>query len=187
MNLALRRSRGWSKRGTQAIVTVQSARGVSHTIIGAISALGVVNLSMRESGNTKKRKVVGATKRKAPEDRLSVPKGTTGGHYLQFLNDTMDIMDDFPEMKGYCIIIENAPIHVPKLIDPVITKRGYTPIYLPPYSPELNPIEQFWAAVKGKVKRNKLSDLETLTSRITEAAEAIPVQHIRGFVQHSVN
>lgn len=186
-DINMRRSRGWSKRGTQAIVTVPSARGVSHTIIGAISALGVVNLSMRESGNTKKRKVVGATKRKAPEDRLSVPKGTTGGHYLQFLNDTMDIMDDFPEMKGYCIIMDNAPIHVPKLIDPVITKRGYTPIYLPPYSPELNPIEQFWAVVKGKVKRNKLSDLETLTSRITEAAEAIPVQHIRGFVQHSVN
>ncbi|KAG1441154.1 hypothetical protein G6F56_011611 [Rhizopus delemar] len=116
---------------------------------------------MRESGNTKKRK--------APEDRLSVPKGTTGGHYLQFLNDTMDIMDDFPEMKGYCIIKDNAPIHAPKLIDPVITKRGYTPIYLPPYLPELNPIEQFWAVVKGKVKRNKLNDLETLTSRITEA------------------
>ncbi|KAG1473352.1 hypothetical protein G6F56_000999 [Rhizopus delemar] len=99
----------------------------------------------------------------------------------------MDIMDGFPEMKGYCISMDTAPIHVPKVIDSVILRKGYTPIYLPPYSPELNPIEQFWAVGKRKVKRNKLSGLESLTSRITEASEAIPVQHIRGFVQHSVN
>lgn len=186
-DINMRRSRGWSKRGTQAIITTPSARGVSHTVIGAISAIGVVNLSMREAGNVKKRKVVGATKRKTPEDRLSVPKGTTGGHYLQFLNDTMDIMDEFSEMKGYFIVMDNAPIHIPEIIDPVIIKRGYNPVYLPPYSPELNPIEQFWAIVKGKVKRNKLSDVESLTTRIIEASEAVPVEHLRGFIQHSVN
>ncbi|KAI8884478.1 hypothetical protein K501DRAFT_161332, partial [Backusella circina FSU 941] len=126
-------SRGWSKRGTEAIITTSSARGVSHTVIGAISAIGVVNLSMRESGNVKRRKVVGATKRKAPQDRLSVPNGTTGDHYLQFFNDTMDIMDEFPEIKDYFIVMDNAPIHVPQIVDPVIISRGYTPVYLPPY------------------------------------------------------
>ncbi|KAG2209421.1 hypothetical protein INT47_008263 [Mucor saturninus] len=186
-DINMRRSRGWSQRGTEAIITTPSARGVSHTVIGAISAIGVVNLSMRESGNVKRRKVVGATKRKAPEDKLSVPKGTTGGHYLQFLSDTMDIMDEFPEMKGYFINMDNAPIHVPGVIDPVIVKRGYTPVYLPSYSPELNPIEQFWAIVKGKVKRNKLSDVESLTTRITEAGESVPVEHLVAFIQHSVN
>ncbi|KAG2209691.1 hypothetical protein INT47_001837 [Mucor saturninus] len=162
-DINMRRSRGWSQRGTEAIITTPSVRGVSHTVIGAISAIGVVNLSMRESGNVKRRKVAGATKRKAPEDKLSVPKGTTGGYYLQFLSDTMDIMHEFPEMKGY------------------------TPVYLPPYSPELNPIEQFWAIVKGKFKRNKLSDVESLTTRITEAGESVPVEHLVAFIQHSVN
>ena len=57
-DINMRRSRGWSKRGTQAVVTTPSARGVSHTVIGAISAIGVVNLSMRESGNAKRKKVV---------------------------------------------------------------------------------------------------------------------------------
>lgn len=116
-------------------------------------------MKLRESGNIKRRKVVGTTKRKAPEDQLSVLKGTTGEHYLQFINDTMDIMDEFPEMKGYFIIMDNAPIHIPEMIDPIIMKRGYTPVYLPPYSPELNPIEQFWAITKAKVKRGKLSDV----------------------------
>lgn len=33
-----------------------------------------------------------------------VPSGATGEHYLQFINDTIDIMDKFLEMKGvlYC-------------------------------------------------------------------------------------
>ncbi|KAG0733034.1 hypothetical protein G6F57_019332 [Rhizopus arrhizus] len=62
-------------------------------------------------------------------------------------------------MKGYFIVMDNAPIHIP----------------------------QFWAIVKGKVKRNKLTDLESLTTRMIEASEAVPVEHLRAFIQHSVN
>jgi hypothetical protein len=77
-------------------------------------------MKLRESGNLKRRKAVGATKRKAPEEQLSVPKGTTVEHYLQLISDTMDIMDEFPEMKGYFIIIDSAPIHVPEMIESII-------------------------------------------------------------------
>lgn len=90
---------------------------------------------------SKKRKVLGVTKKKATEDRIYVPKGTTSGHYLNFINDTMDIMDEFPEMKGVFIVMNNAPIYVPEIIDLMIKKRGNTPVYLPPCSPEINPIE----------------------------------------------
>ncbi|KAG0742749.1 hypothetical protein G6F57_000931 [Rhizopus arrhizus] len=137
---------------------------------------------MRESGNIKRRKVVGATKRKATEDRIFIPKGTTSGHYVQFINDTMDIMGEFPEMRGFHIIMDNAPIHVPSIIDPVIIRRRYIQVYLPPYSPELNPIEQFRAVLKSKVKLTKFSDIETLSSRIIEASEAIPVEHLQHFI-----
>ncbi|KAG1144704.1 hypothetical protein G6F37_003151 [Rhizopus arrhizus] len=148
---------------------------IRRLLFEAISAFDVVNLTMRESGNIKRRKVVGATKRKTPEDRVSIPKRTTSGHYVQFINGTIDI------------IMNNAPIHVPWVIGPVIIRRGYIPIYLPLYSPELNPIEHFWAALKSKVKRTKFSDIETLSSRIIESSEAIPVEHLQHFIQHSVN
>ena len=62
-------------------------------MLGAISSVGVVNVSMREPGNVKRRKVAGVTKRKAPSDKISMPKGTTGAHYMHFIIDTMDIMD----------------------------------------------------------------------------------------------
>ncbi|KAG1046942.1 hypothetical protein G6F43_010590 [Rhizopus delemar] len=183
----MRRSRGWSPRGSKSITETPSTKATSHSVLGTISAIGVVNMKLRESGNLKRRKVVGATKRKAPEDQLSVPKGTIGEHYLQFISDTMDIMDEFSEMKDYFIIMDNAPIHVPEIIDPIIIQRGYTPVYLPPYSPELNLIEQFWSIIKTKVRRTKLSDIETLTARIVETSEAVPIVHLENIIQHSVN
>ena len=136
----MRCSRAWSQHDTQAIIESPSARAVSHTIIDAISAFGVVNVSIRYSGNIKRRKVVGTTKRKVPGDTASaIPKRTTAGHYLQFISDTLDIMDEFPNMKGFHIVMDNAPIHSHGLVDPVIIERSYIPVQLLPYSPELNP------------------------------------------------
>ena len=134
-------SRGWSERGKLVIVETPPGRAISYTGLGAISSVGVVNVSMRQPGNIKRRKVVGATKRKAPGNKLSSPTGITGSHYMHFIVDTMDIMDTFPDMKGFYIVMDNALIHVPAVINPLIEKRGYIPVYLSPYSPELNPIE----------------------------------------------
>ncbi|KAG1049283.1 hypothetical protein G6F43_008382 [Rhizopus delemar] len=179
----MRRSRGWAQRGKPAIEETTSARGVSHTVIGAISAYGVVNVSLREPGNVKKRRVVGAKKRKAPEGvAAAIPKGTTTGHFVQFISDTLDIMDEFPNLKGFHIVMDNALIHHHYVVDPIITQRGYIPVYLPPYSPELNPIEMFWKVLKDRVKRGKLTDAETLPSRIIEGSEDVPVEHLLSFI-----
>lgn len=75
---------------------------------------------------------MGATKRKTQADKLPIPKGTTGSNYLQFISHTIDIMENFPEMKRFCIIMDNAPIHVPSVVDLLILKWGYIPVYLPP-------------------------------------------------------
>lgn len=98
----------------------------------------------------------------------------------------MGIMDNYPEMKGFYIVMDNAPIHVPSVTDPSIIKRGYVPVYLPPYSPALNLIEQFWSVVKFKVKRHPLKDTETLTTRIIEGCKAVPLEHLQNFIRHSV-
>lgn len=76
------------------------------------------------------------------------------------------------------------PVHIPSVIGLVILNRGYVPVYL---SPELNPIEQLWAIHKGKVKRNKLKDVEALTVRIIEGIEAVHVGHLQIIIQDSVN
>lgn len=54
------RYRAWAARGMQTVIESPSVKAVSHTVIGAVSAFGVVSVTLRDPGNVKKRKVVGA-------------------------------------------------------------------------------------------------------------------------------
>lgn len=82
------------------------------------------------------------------------------------MNEFLNVMDLDETLKGSYIVMGNASIHKSKPILRKIESKGYKVMYLPPYSPELNPIEQFWAMVKGKMKRDRLMSEENLSSRI---------------------
>lgn len=96
-------------------------------------------------------------------------------------------MDKNHLMNGFFVVMDNAPIYTHNDIDRLITSRGYRSIYLPPYSPELNPIEQFWFVIKNKVKRGAFSDDEDLKTRIADACNNVPIQHVKAFIQYSCN
>jgi transposase len=134
-HINLKRGMAWSKKGTPAIVTVPTTKANATSILGAISATGLINVSLRVPKRIKKRKLGRET------DGYS--KGTVTGHYLSFLKVTLDEMDKYPEMKGHYLVMDNAPIHSSIDIGKYIHSREYRCVYLPPYSPELNPIEQF--------------------------------------------
>ncbi|OAD73823.1 hypothetical protein PHYBLDRAFT_64777 [Phycomyces blakesleeanus NRRL 1555(-)] len=71
---------------------------------------------------------------KAPsKPKKPASKETITGHYMNFIQKTMNEMDCIPEMKGYYIVMDNAPIHTSNEIDTIVTERGYKYIYLPPY------------------------------------------------------
>lgn len=81
--------------------------------------------------------------------------------------------------------MDNVTIHTSKDIERYITSCDYGCIYLPPYSPELNPIEQFWSVVKNKLKREKLLEKETISSRIKEACNSVLFSDLQGFCHYS--
>lgn len=59
------------------------------------------------------------------------------------------------ELKpGYTIIMDNVPFHKSSEIREIIEAGECKLLYLPPYSPELNPIEKFWANMKNWIKKN---------------------------------
>ena len=97
----------------------------------------------------------------------------------------MDEMDQYPHMKGHNLIMNNAPIHTSEDIAKYVKSRGYRFAYLSSYSPELNPIEQFWSVVKSKVKHNKFLEKETLMTRISEASNSLKLSDFKGIVRHS--
>ncbi|EIE83942.1 hypothetical protein RO3G_08647 [Rhizopus delemar RA 99-880] len=102
-----------------------------------------------------------------------------------FLKMTIAEMDKHSHMKGHYIVMDIAPIHTHENIKKYIEYRGYKCVYLPTYSPELNPIEQFWAVAKSKVKRHRFLQEDTLSKRITEACNSVEKGNSKGFVLHS--
>lgn len=186
-HINMKRSFAWSKKGTRAVVQVPKTRARMTTILGAVSSLGVVNMRVKRPkavAPQKKRKANGGVVNSA---NVKGRGGTVTGHYFNFIASTLDVMDQHDEFKGHYIIMDNAPIHTNKDIQLYIEGRGYGCIYLPPYSPELNPIEQFWSVCKSKLKRETLLSEETLTSRIQDACNRVLLSDLKGFCRYSVS
>ena len=58
-----------------------------------------------------------------------------------------------PNLKqGDVLILDNASFHKSKTTIEIIENAGYEVLFLPAYSPDLNPIEKFWANFKRRVK-----------------------------------
>jgi transposase len=125
-------------------------------------------------------------KRKLAGDKKQQTKGTVINHYVNFIKDILAEMDKFPEMKGHYLIMDNAPIHTGKIIGEMIEERSYNCIYLPPYSPELNPIEQFWSVVRSSVKREFILKKDTIPQIIAEASNQAAQSSFEGFARYSV-
>lgn len=59
------------------------------------------------------------------------------------------------------VIMDNAAFHKGATMQKALEQAGHTLLYLPPYSPDLNPIEKKWAQAKALRKKHKC-DLNTL-------------------------
>ncbi len=63
-----------------------------------------------------------------------------------------------PELKpGQVIVMDNYCIHKTAKTQEIIEKAGCEILFLSPYSPDLNPIENLWANIKARIKKIKTS------------------------------
>jgi len=67
-------------------------------------------------------------------------------HWLQYLLAPSLV-------KGQVVIMDNAPIHKNSLVRTIIEEAGCKLLYLPTYSPDLNPIENYWAVMKKHIRK----------------------------------
>ncbi len=71
--------------------------------------------------------------------------------------------------------MDNMRSHHVKAVREVLEASGIVLLYLPPYSPDLNPIEKMWSKVKTILRRWKIRSLDALPDAIKLALDMVPV------------
>lgn len=110
--------------GSRAKAPKPFVEGEKFSIIGAISMIGIVAMMYVE---------------------LAVDRDTFVSYVEQLL---------LPQLKpGQYVVLDNARIHKSDEIVNLIESVGAKVVFLPPYSPDLSPIEKMWSKVKEILKR----------------------------------
>ena len=78
--------------------------------------------------------------------------GTTGDIFVDYLENHL-----IPTLeKGDIVIMDNMRSHHVKKVAEVLEKAGIELLYLPPYSPDFNPIEKMWSKIKSVLRNNAI-------------------------------
>jgi transposase len=86
---------------------------------------------------------------------------------------------------GDTVILDNASIHKGKELEELVAAAGAKLQFLPPYSPDFNPIEEAWSKFKNLLRRASAHSLDLLAEAVAQAAQAITIPNIRGYVTHA--
>ena len=151
MNLAMTRLFGRASRGERVVDTVPQNYGPNVTMIGALSLQGL--------------------------DAVMTVDGAMDGDVFQayveqVLGPTLG--------AGDIVIMDNLGAHKVAGIREAIEHRGAQVVYLPPYSPDLSPIELCWSKVKTALRKAKARTREALERALAQVwatVTAVDAQH----------
>ena len=93
-----------------------------------------------------------------------------------------------PALKpGQVVVLDNLSSHKPPAVRALIEGAGCTLLYLPPYSPDFNPIEQTFSKDKGLLRTAEASTRGALVGAMGAALSAVSAQDAAGFFGHCGN
>ena len=123
----LRRT-AWSPRGVTPVQVAQFHRGKRFQILPAYTQDGVL--------------------------LYKIFQGTTDSNVFEdFIELLLPLCGRWPEPRSV-LVMDNASIHRSSRIQQMCDEAGVLLLYLPPYSPDFNPIEEFFAELKGFIRRH---------------------------------
>ena len=82
------------------------------------------------------------------------------------------------------MVMDNLSAHKGERVRELIERRGCELIYLPPYSPDFNPIEEAFSKLKGLLRRGEARTREGLVESIGAAISALTGEDARSFFEH---
>jgi transposase len=155
VNLALIRLYARAAKGQRARGTRPHQRGKNISMIGALALKGII----------------------ASINLLGSIDGLTFEAFV--------IQKLVPQLwKGAVVVWDNYSIHKGKEIEKAILAAGARLSYLPPYSPDFNPIENCWSKIKSILRSLGARNYKDLDSAISQAYSQVSSKDIHNWFSH---
>ena len=142
----------WAPKGERAHCSIPRNRGANITLLAS--------MSLEEMGPC-----------------MTVLGSTTSAVFETYVEQVLS-----PVLRpGQIVVMDNLTAHKGNRVKELIEQRGCQLLYLPPYSPDFNPIEQAFSKVKGLLRRAEARTCEALVEAMGRALSAVTAQDARGF------
>lgn len=153
--IAMTRTYGRSPRGQRLEDRVPRNRGDVITVIGALTTRGL-------------------------QAMMTVDGGTSGDVFTAYVEQVLK-----PELRpGDIVVLDNLGAHQDPRVKEAIEAAGAKLVFLPPYSPDLNPIEAAWSKLKDYLRQAQARTREVLDTVVVEATDWISADNAKGWFRH---
>ena len=155
INLAMTRLYARSPRGSRAFGSAPRNWGDNVTILSALGLDGVLA-------------------------SMCLPGAADGAVFLTYLKKVL-----VPKLwPGAVVVLDNLGAHKVKGVGELIEAAGARRVYLPPYSPDFNPIELAWSKFKSHLRKTAARTKRALARAVKEGLARISTQDARGYFAH---
>jgi transposase len=155
---SMTRLRSRAPKGERAYGKVPRNRGKNQTLIAAITLEGAMDERAAVT-------IEGAT------DALAFE-----GYVEHFLSPTL--------AEGQVVVMDKLSAHRTEKVRELIEARGAELVFLPSYSPDLNPIEEAFSKIKGILRKVGARTREALVEAMAEALLAVTPEDAMGWFRH---
>jgi transposase len=146
---------GWSRKGERAYCSVPRNRGKNTTLLASMSVEGM-----------------------GPS--LAVEGATNSQVFETYVERVLA-----PNLsRGQVVVMDNLSAHKGERVRELIEGRGCELLYLPPYSPDFNPIEEAFSKIKALIRKAEARSREALLEAIGAAISVLSGKDARGFFEH---
>jgi transposase len=147
---------GRCKRGQRLVAAVPHGHWKTTTFIGALRAEGLTAPAVFDGP-------------------------INGGSFLAYVEQVL-----VPTLRpGDIVVLDNLPSHKVEGVQAAIKAAGAELRYLPPYSPDLNPIEQLFAKFKACLRKIAARSVEALWTAIGTTVSAFKPGECKNYLRHS--
>ena len=154
-NTSLHELYAYSPRGERAYCSVARNRGRNTTLLASMG-FGGMGPSMVVEG------------------------GVDGAVFETYLREVL-----LPALnEGDVLVMDNLSVHKSERVRELIEREGVEVLYLPPYSPDFNPIEEAFSKIKNLIRKAGARVQEALVAALGEAISEVSEEDARAFFEH---